>query len=904
MVDDHYDFRRVEKKWQKRWEEQQLFRAEEGSQKPKFYGLVFFPYPTGAGISVGHCRNYIPVDVLCRYKAMLGFNVLQPMGWDAFGQPAENEAIKVKRNPRQMVPEYAANYKRQLTLAGISYDWSREIDSSLPEYYRWTQYFFLWLYRRGLAYRATTPINWCPVDKTGLANEEVVAGRCWRCNSLVEKRPMPQWYFRITAYAERLLKDLDKIDWPEGIKTMQREWIGRSDGAEVDFPIASLSSAGETLRVFTTRPDTLWGATFMVIAPEHPLVKVITSQEQRDAVNEYVQRAQRISEKDRLSTDRSKTGVFTGAFATNPVNGEAIPIFIADYVLMGYGTGAIMSVPAHDQRDFEFAKKFGLTIRLVYQLAPGQTAETLAQAFHSGGKMVDFSMDPGVKSGPGFPFAGLPNQEATITQVIHWLEEKGLGKGVVNYRLRDWLISRQRYWGAPIPMIHCDHCGLVPVPEDELPVYLPEVENYRPSGTGESPLAEMAEFVNIRCPRCGQPARRETDTMGGFACSSWYFLRFADPGNLHQAFSKESVDYWLPVDLYSGGAEHAVMHLLYARFWTKVFYDSGLIQFDEPFPRLKSQGMLLTWTPGRLVGGALGSEGEVKSEGDGASPSDELVDAWKVLKPEEKLTIPESEWVWRWIKMSKSKGNVVTPDEIAEKYGADALRVYTLFVAPFEETVKWEDTGVQGAYRYVNRVWKLWQDLRPNANSTWRETGYPRNHAEDVRAVRRKLHQVIRKVGNDIENFRFNTAVAALMELTNELSALRNSLSQRSPTELERLLIGEVVETFPLLLAPIAPHLAEEMWEILGHSPSVYRQPWPRVDEAAAAEEMVEVVLQVNGKLRDRISVPLDYPGADLERLALEQPKVANELLAGEQAGKKLRQVIVIPGKLVNIVIR
>jgi leucyl-tRNA synthetase len=895
MTDENrFNFRNIDKKWQPRWEEQQLFRAGEDRSRPKYYGLVFFPYPSGAGISVGHCRNYIPVDVFCRHKVMQGFNVLHPMGWDAFGQPAENEAIKVRRNPREMVPEYAANYKRQLKLAGIGYDWSREIDSSQPEYYRWTQWFFLLLHQRGLAYRANTPINWCPVDKTGLANEEVVGGRCWRCGTLVEKRPMPQWYFRITAYADRLLSGLDTIDWPEGIKTMQREWIGRSEGAYVDFPVLPGEPgkpAEHTIRVFTTRPDTLWGATFMVLSPEYPLLKELTTPEQRAEVDEYIRRAQRITEKDRLSAARVKTGVFTGAYAINPVNGAAIPIYTADYVLMGYGTGAIMAVPAHDTRDFEFARRYDLPVQLVYESFTGQTSGDPGVPFADGGFMIDFSSVPGRQAGPGFPFAGLPNARETIEKVIRWLEAKGMGKGVVNYRMRDWLISRQRYWGAPIPIVFCENCGEVPVPAEQLPLLLPEVENYQPTGTGESPLATIAEFVNTTCPRCSGPARRETDTMGGFACSSWYFMRFADARNPNQPFSQEAVDYWLPVDLYSGGAEHAVMHLLYARFWTKVMFDAGLVKFEEPFQRLKSQGMLLAWTPGRLIRPESGEEAE------GVEAGNVLVENWKQLKPEERLAIPEEQWVWRWIKMSKSKGNVVTPDEIAEKYGADALRLYTLFVAPFEETVQYEDAGVEGAYRFVNRTWRLWNELKAQATSgaTAASQGWDESR---LRALRRKLHQVIRKVGGDIENFHFNTAVAALMELTNELSSLRNDLSNRQATPAEAMLAAECVETLPRLLSPITPHLAEEMWERLGHAESIYREPWPLVDEAAAAEELLEVVVQVNGRLRERLLVAPGTTNEELERLALQTGKVAGEL-----AGRQPRKVIVVPGKLVNIVV-
>ncbi|MEI6503864.1 MAG: leucine--tRNA ligase, partial [Armatimonadota bacterium] len=523
-----------------------------------------------------------------RYKSMRGFNVLHPMGWDAFGQPAENEALKRQRNPREMVPEYAENYRRQLDLIGLSYDWEREINSSDPAYYRWTQWIFLKLFAMGLAYRATAPVNWCPVDNTVLANEEVVSGRCWRCDNLVEKRQMPQWFFRITAYAQRLIDDLDGLAWPDGIKAMQRNWIGRSEGGEVDFKVVG---SDEALRVFTTRPDTLWGATFMVVAPEHPIVKQITTDAQCAEVEAYVARAQRQSEIDRLAEGKEKTGVWTGGYAVNPVNDENIPIWVADYVVLGYGTGAIMAVPAHDQRDFEFARKFGLPIVPVFQdpANPIPADEMTRATIHEGGVCVIG------------PFAGEPDAQETVQKVVGWLEDRGAGNGVVNYKLRDWLISRQRYWGAPIPIIHCASCGEVPVPEDQLPVELPEVQNYQPSGTGESPLATIPEFVNTTCPQCGGPGRRETDTMGGFACSSWYFLRFADPHNEQEPFSREAMEYWLPVDMYVGGAEHAVMHLLYSRFWTKALYDAGLLSFAEPFKQLRNQGMMLAHTPGRAI---------------------------------------------------------------------------------------------------------------------------------------------------------------------------------------------------------------------------------------------------------------------------------------------------------------
>ncbi|MCL5283337.1 MAG: leucine--tRNA ligase, partial [Armatimonadetes bacterium] len=616
MADNTYDFNQIEAKWQRRWEEDRVCDVSSDAERPKFYGLDFFPYPSGAGISVGHCKNYVPVDAYCRYKSMRGYNVLHPMGWDAFGQPAENEAIKKQRHPKPMVAEYAANYRRQMKLIGLGYDWSREINSSDPEYYRWTQWFFLLLYHRGLAYRANAAINWCPSCATGLANEEVKEGKCWRCGTPVTRKPMPQWFFRITAYAERLLEGLDRINWSEGIKQMQREWIGRSEGAEVDFPLAD--NDDDPIRVYTTRPDTLYGATFMVLAPEHPRVSELTTPGQQSAVETYLEATQRETEIERMSAERVKTGVFTGSYAINPMNSARIPIWIADYVLMGYGTGAIMAVPAHDQRDFEFARKYEIPVVMVYQIPGGpQSAEEMTCALPEGGVMIN--------SGP---FNGCDNSKVTIQKFIHYLEEKNIGAGKVQYRLRDWLISRQRYWGAPIPIIHCPVCGEVAVPEKDLPVLLPEVESYESTGTGESPLAGIPDFVQTRCPKCGGPAHRETDTMGGFACSSWYFLRFADPHNSEQAFSKQMVRKWLPVDLYVGGAEHAVMHLLYARMWAKVMYDAGLIEFDEPFLTLKNQGMLLAYTPGRRP------QADEVMEGDG----EEAIIDWIVLRPEEVAT--------------------------------------------------------------------------------------------------------------------------------------------------------------------------------------------------------------------------------------------------------------------------
>jgi leucyl-tRNA synthetase len=995
-MEERYNFREIEAKWQERWAAERTFRAPDRSDKPKFYGLEFFPYPSGAGLHVGHLKNYVPTDTFCRFKSMSGFNVLHPMGWDAFGQPAENEAILRRRNPREMVPEYAASYKRTLQLIGASYDWDREINSSLPDYYRWTQWIFLLLYRRGLAYRATTPINWCPDCKTGLANEEVKEGRCWRCSAPIEKRPMPQWYLKITDYADRLLADLDTIDWPDGIKQMQREWIGRSEGAEVAFPVspstriaggiaqgasilflttrllqegvavialdgeldvytspllrqemadllnrglvnlvvdlnnvAYLDSnglgaligglrrtrerggdlrlvcdnrrilrafeitgltrsfdidptmkggvgVGASIPVFTTRPDTLFGATFMVLAPEHPLVEKLTTPDRRAEVEAYVRRAEQATEIERASTERAKSGVFTGAYAINPINNEPIPIWVADYVLKGYGTGAIMAVPAHDQRDFEFARRYGLPIRLVYQIPGGPTTpDEMTEALPEAGTMIN--------SGP---FDGLPNDRETIAKFIAWLEQTGKGAGRVQYRLRDWLISRQRYWGAPIPIVHCAACGAVSVPEEELPVLLPEIENYQPSGTGESPLATVPEFLHTTCPRCGGPARRETDTMGGAACSSWYFLRFADPHNDHEFAARDKVDYWLPVDLYVGGAEHAVMHLLYARFWTKVLHDAGSIGFQEPFRTLRNQGQLLAWTPGRRP--QTGEEG---------SEDEERIVDWILLKSEERETYPADQIVWRWARMSKSRYNVITPDEIAERYGADSLRVYEMFVVPFEENVQWTEEGINGAFRFLSRVWRWTTSALPEYDPAWREhlPGIAMGPGE--RKIRRKLHQTIRKVGEDIEGFHFNTAIAALMELVNELYAYR-TVSDGAASSADSAVVSEALETLVLLLAPFAPHLAEELWARLGKTGSTYHAAWPTFDAAVAAADEITLVVQVNGKLRDRLTLPADTPAEALQQHALASAKVQAAL-----DGKQVRKVVVVPGKLVNIVV-
>jgi leucyl-tRNA synthetase len=876
----HYDPKTIEPKWQQRWQEARLFRTEEGSSKPKCYVLEFFPYPSGDGLSVGHCRNYIPADALARYMRMRGYNVLHPMGWDAFGQPAENEAINKGSHPKYTVPRYVANYKRQMNLIGLSYDWEREINSSQPDYYRWTQWWFLQLYKRGLAYRASAPVNWCPQCRTVLANEEVEGGKCWRCGTPVEKREMPQWFFKITAYADRLLNDLDELDWPEGIKQMQRNWIGRSEG--VEFEMAIQGRPDLKFRVFTTRIDTVFGMTFAVLAPEHPLVEVITTPEQSDAVNAYREQARRLDETTRQSTERERTGVFTGAYAINPVNDEPVPIYIADYVLMTYGTGAIMAVPAHDERDYDFARKHGLPIKVVIVPEEGSpNAES-----DSDGVPACYTGD-GIMVNSG-AFSGLPNREG-MARLAEWFEERGIGQRKVQYRLRDWLISRQRYWGAPIPIVHCPVCGEVPVPEDQLPVLLPDVEQYQPSGTGESPLANIPEFVNTTCPQCGQPARRETDTMGGFACSSWYFLRFCDPHNDHEPFRLDKARYWMPVDYYVGGAEHAVMHLLYARFWTKVGYDAGFVPVKEPFYRLRNQGMVLAQTPYRPP-----REDETLREGEIGI----LVrrDQLERLSDEEKAQL-----MWVWEKMSKSRYNVVTPDEIVERYSADTLRLYELFVAPFDTAIEWKEEGVKGMHRFLGRVWRLMHAARACFVRDWRDILTPEAHErldDASRQMRQRTHATLKKLHADIPDFKFNTAVAALMEWFNHLEDYWRQTNQGMCCADAMAVVSEAIECFILALAPFAPHIADELWEAYGLEGFTLQQRFPDYDEALARAEMFELVIQVNGKVRDKLTVPADISREEMERLTLESPRVQAFL-----QGKPPRKVIVVPGKLVNVVV-
>ncbi|MEO7454316.1 MAG: leucine--tRNA ligase [Fimbriimonadales bacterium] len=852
-----YEPAEIEQKWRDRWADADLFKTLEEPGRPKFNGLPFFPYPSGAGLSVGHLRNYIPTDVICRAKRMQGHNVLHAMGWDAFGLPAEMEAINKKRNPRGMVKEYAETYKRQLSYVGVSYDWSREVNSSDPEFYKWTQWIFLLLFEKGLAYQGDYPANWCPKDKTVLANEEVEGGLCWRCGTPVEKKMLKQWFFKITDYAQRLIDDLEAVNWPEGIKTQQRNWIGRSDGSEFYWKI---DGSDHSIKVFTTRIDTVYGSTFCVLSPEHPLVEQITTADKRAEVAAYKATASALSDQDRLATTREKTGVFIGAFAVHPFSGENTPVYVADYVLMGYGTGAIMAVPAHDTRDFEFAEKFGIQIRQVIEPADGSIEEL--PFVSEEGRLINSA-----------EFSGLSCEDAQ-DQMTQWVEARGTGKGKVNYRLRDWLISRQRYWGAPIPIVHCDKCGVVPVPESQLPVLLPDVESYEPGHNGESPLADIADFVNTTCPSCGGDAKRETDTMGGFACSSWYFLRFCDPHNNEEAFARDKVGYWMPIDCYVGGAEHAVMHLLYARFWTKALHDMGILDFVEPFAVLKNQGMLLAPTPFRNP-----NENETLRVGE----------AGIMLSYEEAAQMPKDQVFWRWEKMSKSKGNVVTPEDAAMRYGADAIRIYELFEAPFEQTIQWTEERVQGAVRFLNRVFRLVGDHIPNYNADWRSSNG--EITDDERDLRHKLHHTIAKVTDDIAEFSFNTAVASLMELTNEMSDFAKKNKGGSNA------LDEAIDTLILLLAPLAPHSADELWSKLGKAGFTLNEKWPQADPAMLVRNEVQIVVQVNGKLRGHILVPADMEKLELERAALDCEKVHSAL-----EGKTIRKIIVVPGRIVNIV--
>ena len=822
-----YPFETIEPKWQKYWKENKIFKANEDASYPKErrrYVLDMFPYPSAQGLHVGHPEGYTATDIYCRYLRMNGCNVLHPMGFDAFGLPAENYAIKTGAHPALTTAANIERFRSQIRALGFSYDWDREVDTSNPYYYRWTQWIFLKLFEKGLAYEAESPINWCPSCKTGLANEEVKDGFCDRCGSKTTRKKIRQWILRITAYAERLLADLDSLDWPEPVKLMQRNWIGRSEGANVIFKI---DGHQDTLEIYTTRPDTLFGATYMVLSPEHQLVEKITTAERKQAVRDYIDAAAHKSDLERTDLAKEKTGVFTGAFAINPVNDAKIPVWIADYVLISYGTGAIMAVPAHDERDWDFAKTYNLPIvQVVAKEGKGnregedrEPAEcTVADGF-------------AVNSGR---FNGLPTAEFK-KRITEWLEERGIGKKAVNYKLRDWVFSRQRYWGEPIPVVHCETCGIVPLSETQLPLKLPEVQSYAPTGTGESPLAGISEWVNTVCPKCGGPARRETNTMPQWAGSCWYYLRYLDPHNENAFAAKEKIEYWAPVDLYVGGAEHAVLHLLYSRFWHKVLYDFGLVNTVEPFQRLINQGMI------------LGEDNQ---------------------------------------KMSKSQGNVINPDDIIKNYGADSMRVYEMFMGPLEVSKPWNTAGLVGVSRFLERLWSIETRVHGTGNGESEQETKNGISAEEIERLTKLMHRTIKKVSEDTASLNFNTAISAMMIYSNELAKL-----EAIPRALW--------EPLALMISAYAPHLGEELWEKLGYAPSISKQSWPVYDEALTRLDEATIVVQVNGKIRDKFTAAAGTAKEELEKTALGLPNVKKWL-----EGRTIHKIIAVPDKLVNVVVK
>jgi leucyl-tRNA synthetase len=836
--EDRYDAQRIESKWFERWQQDEaLYRAESTSTKPKYYVLEMLPYPSGA-LHMGHVRNYAIGDALARYMWMNGYNVLHPMGWDSFGLPAENAAISANTPPREWTLYNIGNMKAQMKRLGFAYDWSREVTTCFPEYYRWNQWFFLKLYERGLAYRKKSKVNWCPKCATVLANEQVVGGCCWRHEDTpVEQRELEQWFLRITHYADELLRDLDHLScWPEKVRTMQRNWIGRSEGTLVDFKLdGAPDSADSKISVFTTRVDTIYGATSVQLAPQHPLVARFTAHNDllRADVDKLIAEQRKAKEVGDIG-EIEKHGVNTGRYAVNPYNGEKVPIWIANYIVMEYGTGAIMSVPAHDERDYEFAKKYRLEIRLVIVPRASDPEETVAEP------ALPFTALDGALVNSG-PFSGLDCEEA-IQKMSELAEKNRFGKATITYRLKDWGISRQRYWGTPIPVLYCEKDGIVPVPEKDLPVILPE--NVEITLTGGSPLGRLPEFVNATCPKCGGPARRETDTMDTFVDSSWYFYRYADAHNDKAPFDSKTIAYWFPIDQYIGGVEHAILHLIYSRFWTKAMRDMGLVQNHEPVERLFTQGMVIK---------------------DGA-------------------------------KMSKSLGNVVTPDVMVARYGADSARLYSLFAAPPDRDLDWQDTGIEGIQRFLGRVYRfVVRNARPDHPMS--HTGVAQDLAPEARSIQRKLHQTIKRVSDDFQGrWHFNTCIAAIMELVNQLYAMEAEIGQGA---IPLSLLAVVQRNLVLLLAPFAPFLAHELWEILGEQGSLLRAPWPKYDAALAKEEEVEIPVQINGRLRSRIVVPAGASNDLIRKHALAEEKVKAAI-----AGKKIIKEIIVPGKLVNIVVR
>lgn len=812
-----YNPKEIEPKWQQFWAEQNIHSADDTSDKPKKYILEFFPYPSGAAMHVGHVRNYTIGDVMARTARMRGFNVLHPMGWDAFGLPAENYAIKTGISPKQAIAKNTTRFKEQLQQMGFGYDWSREFASSDPEYYRWTQWFFLLLYKRGLAYRKESLQWWCPVDKTVLANEQVENGTCWRCGSTVEKKALPQWFFKITDYADRLVADLEDLDWTDSIKNMQRNWIGRSEGAEITWKVCDKAGNEEGLqfKTFTTRKDTIPGVTFIVVAPESAELDMLTAADHKARVHSYRQEVQSLTDIERQE-DKEKSGVFTGKYAKNPFSGEAVPIYAASYVLAGYGTGVVMGMGGHDLRDREFSIKHNIPVIMTTQVPAG---------YEDMGSLEVYKGE-GVQINSGAPYDGLTNKEAG-QHIFKKLAAEGMAVEKINYKIRDWLISRQRYWGAPIPIIHCPACGTVPVPEGQLPVALPEIESFEPSGDGRSPLARVDDFVNTTCPRCDGPAERETDTMDGFACSSWYFLRFADPHNNEKPFDAAKAQRWLPVDEYIGGAEHAVMHLLYARMWTKVMQDEGLINFSEPFKALRNQGMILA---------------------------------------------PDGQ------KMSKSKGNTIEPGILIDQgYGADAIRIMELFIGPWNQSAAWSVEGMGGSFRFLQRTWALAQEVMESTEDDREQVVVTDDELRQV------IHRTVQRVSRDVEEMGFNTAIAALMEALNQLYKLKLTIPMKAHGDTWRW----TIETFLQLLAPFAPHITDELWQQLGHDTSIHVSNWPSYDEKYLFSDTLTIVVQVNGKLRAQLEMPADASKEQILALAKEQPKV-NEHIGGKEVRKEI----------------
>ena len=852
MSNAEYDFTAIEQKWQVYWDNNKTFKTPDVSEKPKFYCLDMFPYPSAAGLHVGHPEGYTATDIISRYKRMKGFNVLHPMGWDAFGLPAEQYAIDTGTQPKITTDKNVDNFRRQIKALGFSYDWDREVNTTAPDYFKWTQWIFMQLFKRNLAYIAEVPVNWCPALGTVLANEEVINGRSERGNHPVFRKPMRQWMLRITEYAERLLEDLDLLDWPEGIKEMQRNWIGKSTGAEVTF---ELENSAERITVYTTRPDTLFGATYMVLAPEHPLVAAITSSAQKESVDAYIAAAALKSELDRTAdTATVKTGAFTGAYAINPLNGDKLPIWIADYVLLSYGTGAIMAVPAHDERDFEFAVTFDLPIKCIIapdakQAAANNTdvAAVLAgTACWSGdGELINSAFGDLVLN-------GMPVEDAKA-KVIEFLAAKGQGVAAVKYKLRDWLFSRQRYWGEPFPVIHYEDGSIELVNESELPVKLPKMDDFKPSGDGQPPLSKATEWLDYTCPKTGRKGRRETNTMPQWAGSCWYYLRYIDPVNDSAGWSQEKERYWMPVDLYVGGVEHAVLHLLYARFWHKVLYDAGFVSTKEPFQKLVNQGMILGLSY-KDARGVLVPNDQVEFTPDGpvAKETGEALTEFQA-------------------KMSKSLRNVVNPDDVIREYGADSMRLYEMFMGPLEAVKPWNTKGVEGVYRFLKRSWRMLNDIAivdraPDADEN------------------RVMHTAIKKVSEDLEAFGFNTAISAMMVMLNEFAQ-----KEQIPRE--------VAENYVKMLAVFAPHIGEELWQLLGHNDSIAYEPWPVFDEAKTTVSEVEVLVQLCGKPRVRMMMPAGADAETMQQLAMENPEVKAFL-----EGKTIRKLFSVPGRLVNIV--